>query len=178
MTITEQAGNLYFWEIDLYGTGQFNSLGLVLGSQGNPTVFTLASAADYIPGELVYFGNFTRDYLDQQLSANGFDETALYGGNDLWALVDLVTPPNSAISGQVTSNAIADFNTTTAPAPGASPEDTFELSSSSVYVSQMQNTTVPLFESGMTQTNGTGSVIFQNMEDGTYLWNLDLTSKY
>lgn len=83
MTITEQSGDIFFWEIDLYRVGQFSSLSLNLGSEGNPTVFTLATAAEYIPDEIVYFGNFTRQYLDEQLSANGFDESALYGGNNL-----------------------------------------------------------------------------------------------
>jgi hypothetical protein len=175
MTITEQNGDLFFWEIDLFDTGAFSSLSLVLGSAGTPTVFTLATSAEYIPGEIVYFGNFTRQYLDQQLQANGFDEGALYGGDNLWSLASFVNPPNSAISGQVTSNAIADFNTT-APAPGAAPEDDFVLTSNSVYVAQMQNTTVPLFETGMTETNGTGSVLIQDMQDGSYFWNLDITN--
>lgn len=43
----------------------------------------------------------------------------------------------------------------------------------SLQVAQMQNTSVPLFESGMTEMPGTGSMIVQDMLDGTYSWTLD-----
>ena len=83
MTITEQGGGYFYWEMNVFDVGPFSSMDLVLGTAGNPKVFTLATAAEYIEDEIVYFGNFTRDYLDQQLSANGFDESALYGGDQL-----------------------------------------------------------------------------------------------
>ena len=42
----------------------------------------------------------------------------------------------------------------------------------------MQNTTVPLFESGMTETNGTGSFILEDLKDGTFEWTLDLEREF
>lgn len=89
-----------------------------------------------------------------------------------WLLVR--TANNSGLGGQVTANAIADFNATN---PDGAVEDEFELTSQVVYVAQMQNTTVSFFESGITPTNGTGSALIQDLQDGTFIWTLDLSGE-
>lgn len=84
-------------------------------------------------------------------------------------------PNNTAIGGQITSNSIADFvSTVDAGAPSSGEEFGDSISSETVYVAQMQNTTVVFFESGMLESNGTGSFILQDMLDGTYEWTLDI----
>ena len=73
--------NLYYWEVDLFKVAEFSSIDIVLGTPGLPTVLTLTT--EYIPKSIVYFGNFTNDYLDQQLAASGLTENDLYTSTDL-----------------------------------------------------------------------------------------------
>ena len=73
--------NLYYWEVDLFKVPGFTSIDVVLGTPGLPTVLTLTT--EYIPKSIVYFGNFTNDYLDQQLAASGLTENDLYTSTNL-----------------------------------------------------------------------------------------------
>ena len=106
MTLTEQPGNLYLWEIDLFRTGEWFSLEIT--NSAATTVLTFQSEIPWTKDDIVFYGNFTKDYLDQQLATNGFTANDLYGGNDLYVVARLAN--NTAVAGPVSSNAIADFN--------------------------------------------------------------------
>ena len=195
--------NEYYWEVDVYGEliarvpaasrtcslpdrhtlkacaccadiTEISSIDLVLATSPDlPLVLTLTTT--YLPDEMVYFGNFTTDYLHGQLEARGYDESALVS-NNLYALVREVSPAGAAIAGLVTANAIADFNTT-ADAPSSGEDFGDAVTSAVVYVTQMQNSTITLFRSGMTEMPGTGTMIIQDMLDGTYSWTMDTESE-
>lgn len=150
------------------------AIDLVLATSPDlPLVLQLTT--EYLPDEISYFGNFTTDYLREQLAVHGVDERALVD-NNLYLVVRQNATTGAAIAGAVNANAIADF-VEEAPGPDSGEDFGSSVTADVVYVAQMQNSSVPLFESGFTEMSGTGTMLLQDMDDGTYEWTLDLDDR-
>lgn len=127
----------------------------------------------------MYFGNFTREQLTQALQQHGYDES-VFRSDQLYCIVGFggVNPPTTAIGGPFSATLVANFTNDAAAAPGSSTEDYgASVQSSLIYIAQMDNVTISLYESGYQEGNGTGSYFMQDMYDGTYQWTLDLLSE-
>ena len=72
-TITEVDGGYYYWEVNLFGATKFTTVDLVYEGQH---LFTLTT--EWIEDEIVFYGNFTVDYLKQSLYDKGYGDDALY----------------------------------------------------------------------------------------------------
>lgn len=95
-----------------------------------------------------------------------------------YAVTVLNSTANTAIGGPLLANFIAAYGN--GSIADTVSNTTNPLESDIIFVGDMNNRTVSFpqgFTSGLTPTNGTGSIIFQQLGDGTFLWSLEIASK-
>jgi hypothetical protein len=89
---------------------------------------------------------------------------------------------NAAIGGILTANFIATYgNGTLSDDVSSVGADGEALTSDVIFVADMNNRTLSFsqgFTSGLEPTNGTATTIFQQMPDGSFLWSLEMASKF